>query len=243
MSLLTLLRTRKKKGSLFDSFSRLPSNTYFNHLNPTYNNERLLYDLLLTEAYNKHGVCSSYIITSYNLMYDRIFKEDNNRRFERRFKFMSYFDLPKETRNFSNAGIGWLDVFHIYISKRHFNVASKIDYTTNQQVYNSYIPRVGDLLETEYNNVFYEIISVKDQEEQFLQHQHSWDLVVKVMRDKSFSFNTSTSATMQDLSQYVDKTDIFDIGNFINQNKETVEYKPELTECDPNDPFNNWWDG
>jgi hypothetical protein len=29
----------------------------------------------------------------------------------------------------------------------------------------------------------------------------------------------------------------------VNQNKETIEYKPELTECDPNDPFNNWWDG
>ena len=41
----------------FDYFTRLPSDVYFNHFNSNYDNERLLYDLLITEGYNKHGVC------------------------------------------------------------------------------------------------------------------------------------------------------------------------------------------
>jgi len=225
-----------------DKFSKVPSNIYFNHFNPNYDNERMLYDLLLTESYNKNGVCCSYFITSFNTSYDRIFGEDNNRRYERRFKFMSYFDLPKETRNFSTAGIGWVEAFHIYISKRHFKVASTLDYINNFPNYSQYIPKVGDLLETEYNGVFYEVISVKSQNNQFLQYQHSWDIVVKIMRDKSLSFVPETSGTMQDLSQYVNQEDIFDIGSFINENKEAVLYKPEITECDPDDKFNDWWE-
>ena len=90
--------------------------------------------------------------------------------------------------------------------------------------------------------MFYEIISVKMQEQQFLQHQHSYDFVVKVYRDKSFSFNPSTSGTMGDLTQYVAQEDIFDIAKFINEQKSGILYQPSPTECSPKDPFNDWWD-
>lgn len=226
--------------SAFDAFSRIPSNQFFNHLNPNYNNERILYDLVLTEGYNKHGVCCSYIVLSYNTSYDKIFQEDNNRRIERRFDCMGYFDLPYETRTFSNS-IGWSDVFHIYVSKRHLSAASKIDYVTKLSTYDSYNPKVGDILETAYNGVFYEIISVKAQEEQFLQQTHSWDFVVRVIRDKSFQFNPATSGTIQDLSQYMGQEDVFDIGGFIENNKGEVLFNSPSTECSPKDPFNDWW--
>ena len=226
----------------FDHFSKLPSNKYFNHFNPNYDNERYLYDLMITESYNKHGVCCSYFITSFDTKYDPLFGEDNNRRFERRFKLMTYFDLPYETRNFNNAGIGWTDVFHVYASIKHFNTASKLDYNTGTSAFNSYIPRVGDYFGTDYNGLFYEIISVKMQEQQFLQHQHSYDFVVKVYRDKSFSVNPSTSGTMGDLTQYIAQEDIFDIAKFINEQKSGVLYQPSPTECSPRDPFNDSWD-
>jgi hypothetical protein len=38
----------------------------------SYNNERELFDVLVTEAYNKHGVCLDYYITSYDKNYDKI---------------------------------------------------------------------------------------------------------------------------------------------------------------------------
>ena len=243
MSLLTLLRGRSTpvKKKYWENFSKLPSNVYFNHFNPNYDNERLLYDLLITEGYNKHGICCSYIITSFNTNYDKLFGEDNNRRYERRFKLMAYFDLPYEVRNFNNAGIGWSDVFHIYASIKHFNTASKYNFQQTSAIYSSYIPRVGDFLSTDYNNMFYEIISVKMQEEQFLQHQHSYDLIVRVYRDKSININPSTSGDFQDLSQYVGTEDIFNIGQFINEYKDEIVYKPTISECSPRDPFNDWF--
>lgn len=227
--------------SYTSAFPRIPSQVFFNHLNPNYNNERKLYDLLITEAYNKHGVCCSYLVTTFNTNYDKIFGEDNNRRYERRFKCMLYFELPKETRTFSNAGIGWTDIIRSYASIRHFNTASKYNYQGTSAIYSSYIPRVGDYLESEYNNVFYEIISVKKQAEQFLQGQHSYEFVLKVYRDKSFGINPSTSGDFQDLSQYVNQEDIFNIGQFIEEKKSEVLYVPSITECEPNDPFNDWW--
>lgn len=236
-----MLLFRNPKHKDFQEYiSKVPSNTYFNHFNSNYNNERFLYDLMITEAYNKHGVCCSYYIVSYNTNYDKIFGEDNNRRVERKFSTMAYFDLPYETKTFTNQGIGWSDIFHVFVSMKHFQTASTLD-TSGIPVYSSYIPRVGDILLTEYNNVFYEIISVKNQVEQFLQHQHAWDLVVKVIRDTNLSFNPSTSATTQDLSEYMNKSDLFDIGSFINENKGPVKYNPTSTECGVRDPFNDWW--
>lgn len=236
-----MLLFRNPKHKDFQEYiSKVPSDTYFNHFNSNYNNERFLYDLMITEAYNKHGVCCSYYIVSYNTNYDRIFGEDNNRRVERKFSVMTYFDLPYETKTFTNQGIGWSDIFHVFVSMKHFQTASTLD-TSGTPMYPTYIPRVGDILLTEYNNVFYEIISVKNQVEQFLQHQHAWDLVVKVIRDTSLSFNPSTSATTQDLSEYMNKSDLFDIGSFINENKGPVKYNPTSTECGVKDPFNDWW--
>lgn len=229
----------------FDNFPHEPSNQFFNHLNPNYNNERMLYDLLVNEAYSLHGVCMDFYIVSFNTNYDKLFGEDNNRRFIRRFSFMGMFELPKETKNFTTMGIGWTDIFHIHVSKRHFNYASCLD-VNKVSAYMPYEPHEGDILNTNYNNTYYEIISVKSEEEQFLQGKHTWDLIVKVIRDKSLSYSPDTSATMVDISKYNDKSDLFDIGKFIKNTEEDIsnatkiEYEPKPTECEPNDPFNNW---
>lgn len=244
MSLLLLFNTSPAivyPNQTAFSTSRVPSQVYFNHFNSNYDNERFLYDLLLAEAYNKHGVCCSYIKISYDLNYDKLFKEDNNRTIERRFNIMAYFDLPRETKTFSNAGIGWSEIFHIFLSKAHFNVASTCDASGNLSAYPPYIPQVSDILETQYNGVFYEIISVKDAVEVFLQGKHSWDIVVRIFRDKHLNVSPDTSGTMTDLLQYVNQSDLFNIGNFINQENNTIAYQPAISECPPKDPFNEWW--
>ena len=223
------------------STSRVPSQIYFNHFNPNYNNERFLYDLLLAEAYNKHGVCCSYIKISYDTNKEPLFKEDNDRTIERRFNIMAYFDLPRETKTFSNAGIGWSDIYHVFISKAHFNVASTCDVYGNLSAYPSYIPQVADLIETQYNSLLLEIISIKDSDNQFLQGKHSWDVIVRIFRDKHLNVSPDTSGTMTDLLQYVNRSDLFDIGSFINEENNNIAYQPALTECPPKDPFNEWW--
>lgn len=231
--------------ALFDDFPHEPSNQYFNHFNPNYDNEKLLYSLFNMECKNLHGVCMSFFIVSFNTQYDPLFGEDNNKRFIRRFEFMGQLELPKETKSFSTMGVNWTDVFHIHVSKRHFEYASCLN-ENKVSAYSQYTPHEGDVLNTNYNNVYYEIISVKEEEEQFQQTKHSWDLIVRVIRDKSISTSPDTSATMVDLSQYNNTTDLFDIGKFIKNTTEDIsnatkiEYEPKPTECEPNDPFNNW---
>ena len=143
-------------------------------------------------------------------------------------------------------GIGWSEIFHVYTSKKHYSYASTFNEDRSTSAYQPYIPKEGDVLNTDYNGVYYEIISVKSEEQQFIQRKHSWDFIVKVIRDKSLSYSPETSGTMVDLSKYNGASDIFDIGKFIKEspnpisNADEIEYTPIDDECDPNDPFNNW---
>ena len=169
-----------------------------------------MYDLLITEAYNLHGVAMSYFVLSYDVDKDRIFGEDNTRVVQRTFDFQAYFELPRDQRSFSVMGMTWNDIFYIYVSKRHFSAASK--YRNGVPSESEYIPHVGDLVrlsynelkdpeknirlnsdypepndlmrESAFNTTYYEIVMVKQQTEEFLQKSHSWDLIVRVYRDE-----------------------------------------------------------
>lgn len=206
-----------------------------------YNNENELYDLLVTEAYNKHGVCMDYYVTTFNKAYDRIFGEDNDRRFERKFKIMGFYQLPREEKMWSKFGIEGLDNFSIYVSKRHFWKASKYDANqTNPDAYNTYIPKVGDYIMANYNKYAYEIVEVKDEEMMYLQSkQHVWEFLVRTFKDEHIETTSLTSAT--DISAVTNKdSDIFDITTTVNGKKNDVNYNPKSTEESSGDPYGNW---
>lgn len=224
----------------FDNFPRV-NTQYFRHFTSAYDADRKLYDLLITEAYNLHGVCCRYYPISVNTDYDKIFGEDNNRTIERMFEFMAYFDLPKEAKQFSTMGQLWTDKFHIFISKRHFDAASKFGPQGQPGFYTSgYLPKIGDVLCSKYNDVYYSILSVKEQEQQFLQHQHSWDLTVRVFVDNHISVAPAVSADVGSLIEYTDQSDLFDIKNFVDLDKQQVLFSTSTESCAPNDPFNDW---
>lgn len=264
--------------SNFSGFNRTQNTGFFNHFNPLYDNERKLYDLLITEAFNFHGLSLTYSVVSYDVDKDRILGEDNTRQILRAFDFMAYLELPRDIRNFSTMGMGWNDIFHIHASKRHFAKASK--FRNGVMTEESYIPRAGDIIrlsynelkdptrttrldtdtpnpndflrEAAFNNTYYEITMVKQQTEQFLQGQHSWDMIVRTHRDKSIPISgtsgdgSNTEPEFGDMWKYTNKSDMFDIGKFINTttdahtNKADIEYDGSK-ECPPKDPFNNWW--
>jgi hypothetical protein len=206
-----------------------------------YNNERELYDVLVTEAYNKHGICMDFYVTSYDTSYDKIWGEDNDRRYVRRFQIMAYFTLPREEKLFSKFGIEGLDSFSMYVSKRHFWEASKYnDVQTNPNAFDPYVPKVGDYIYAKYNKNFFEIVEVKDEiMMNLLSKQHVWELMVKPFRDKKIATTATTSASP--IADVTNKTsDIFDITSKINTDKTNVNYQPKATECPPNNPYGQW---
>jgi hypothetical protein len=221
----------------FDTFSR-QKNTYFHHQDD-YSNEKMLYDLLVTEAYNLHGVCMTYFVTSYNTSGTNvIFAEDQNRNVLRFFDFMSYYELPKEEKLFEKYGIAGLDNFHIYISTRHFQTASTCDNNGTVGINTAIQPKVGDFIQANYNNFVYDILSVKETVLQFLQGQHSWDIIVKPYINNNITANISTSA--MNVSAILNPPEIFDIGNIINNKKDQIIYNQPVCEENKSTGQGDW---
>jgi hypothetical protein len=206
-----------------------------------YNNERELYDVLVTEAYNKHGVCMDYYVTSYDKQFDKIWGEDNNRRYERRFEIMTFFNLPREEKLWTKFGIEGMDSFSIFCSKRHFWEASQYnDIQTNPRAFTPYIPKAGDYIFAKYNKFVYEVVEVKDEiMMNLLSKQHVWEFLVKPFKDEKIATTSNTSASP--IADFTNKkTDKFNITQTIDEKKIPIKYVPKSTECNPNDPFAGW---
>jgi len=207
-----------------------------------YNNEKFLFDSVITEAYNKHGVCMTYYVTTYNTDYDKIFGEDRNRRFTRKFSIMSFFNLPREEKLWTKFGIQGMDNFSMFVSKLHFKEASRYNPSQTYTGYSSYIPKQGDVIASEYNKYIYEIVEVKEEIGMYLlSKQHVWELIVKPFKDELIALDPSTSATMTYIKDYTNKeTDVFDVKDDVNDKKSDIIYDPKPSECEPDDPFGGW---
>jgi len=221
----------------YNDYSDLP-NTYFQKQTSAYDSHSELYDLLLTEAYNKNGIPLVYYSATYDTDSDNypdskaLFGEDNDKSFTRKFDIMAYYEAPKELQMVSIFGIEGLDSFKIYISKRHFSAASEVG------GFDSYIPQEGDMLHSAYNNRFYTIVDVGQEEEVFLQRKHTWELTVERFKDTKIALTSETSATMPELSAVTNvDDDIFDISDYITSANVEIKYP---TSADIDAPDNIW---
>lgn len=223
----------------FDHLNRLPKDE-FNYFH-AYENEKTLYSKLTAEMINHRGVLCEFYVVSYDTTYDRLFGEDDNRRVERKFQFMSIFELPKEEEQWSFFNIMGLDTFSIFVSKLSFNNISQMEK-----------PRVGDFVSTRYNrDMLYEITDIRDGEldNRFLQFNHLWELVVKKYENTHVDDENGLLPTGT-----ADNTDIFDTSMFVDLMKQSTEtvptqypdvgkghpnplYDPDPDEQAPNDPF------
>lgn len=176
------------------NYSDLP-NAYLTKKNDgKYDSERILFDLFITEAYNKHGVSLTYYVITFDTNYNKIFGEDNDRRLVRSFPVMGFYQLPKEEKLWTKFGIEGMDQFSIFVSKRHFDVASQYEETQTTKQFSPYIPCIGDVINANYNNYFYEIVDIKEENGMYLMSkQHIWELIVKPMRLGKFSTSASPS--------------------------------------------------
>lgn len=232
----------------FDTFQRT-KNSFFHHQDQ-YGNEKTLYSLLLTEAYNLMGVCMDYFTASYDYNDNTVWGEDGNRKFVRKFSFMGYMELPLEQDNWTPFGVEPFDSIKVYISKRHFAAASKYDaYDHRQPELTSYSePRVGDFVKSNYADYFYEIVDVKHQEEMFLQTKHAWELTIRPFKDEHLTFSASdysfqTSASVSDILAKSGQEDSFNLSATIDQKVESddVLYDKLTNETDRNKDKYGWW--
>ena len=211
--------------------------------NDQYFSERRLFDLWITEAYNKHGVSMIYYPVSFDTNYDKLYGEDLDRKVIRKFDLMVFYTLPRVEKLWSKFGIEGMDNFSMFCGKKHFQIASQYEYTQTSAAYSAYVPKIGDIIRAKYNNYYYEIIDIKEESGQYLQSpQHLWEFLVKPYRDTRLGLSATTSGSMSgtgDIGTIVNRTpDIFDIKTDIAQKVSAIDYTPEP--CESPD-VNQFW--
>ena len=210
-------------------------NPYFDVSGPDYQNDKDLISVIINEYYNKYGVCMEYYITSYDTDYDKVFGEDNDRSYERKFEVNGYFSLPREDKLWTKFGMEQSTDITLWISKRHFQGTS-----VDPESMESYVrPRIGDIIKSDYSNFFYEITEVAEDTGMYLQStQHVWELQMRPMKDEYISISDKIKDSA--IAKVTNIDDILDIKDDVDVEKENIVYKPKKGEKPNKDPFGNW---
>lgn len=222
----------------------------FEHLNPSerpelvrlegqFDVESQLHEHLNTEFINEKGTPLIFYVVSYDPTKDPIFGEDTTRTAERKFEIMAKFEFPNEDRLWSAFLVEGMDQFHMFVTKMHFKHKSQLD-DSGELTLEEYKPQEGDILKSKYNDYWYEIQTVKDQDEQFHQRQHTWDLIVAPMKDHSY--DASEDLVGDEVETIIDNVDVLDIGDHIESEADEVLYEPQEGEEDE-DPFSDFNQG
>jgi hypothetical protein len=197
------------------------ANGWFSYQQSAHDNESALYEILMTDCYNQYGYIGDYYIATFSTSADsnKLFGEDSNRYFHRKFPITLHGELPKEDQLWSRFMIESIDNFQMFCTKRNFSESS------SQNGYTSYVPKVGDIIYFPHSNRFYEVIDVGQEEEMFLQRKHTWVFTLSEYKDTNISLSADTSATMGELSAYTDQEiDSFDISDFIDNQVSAFDY-------------------
>lgn len=220
-----------KVENIFNYYSALP-NQWFSKCSSKYNNEREFMKVVQTEVYNTYGVTCYYYKMDYVINdSDKIWGENNNRKFSQYWSNVQvYYRIQRENKQWNKFGIIGLNDIVMYMSKEHF------EFITD----GSYVPNQGDLIQSQFDLKLYEVVEVKEESGMyFLDKRYTWELICREFKDRMVSVIGNVVGSP--LSAYTDKpTDIFDIKNFVDIEKDKYIYKPRTNEHGVNDPFGNW---
>jgi len=162
------------------------------------------------------------------------------------------FSLNHITEDNGTGSIVWSEDFDNSIFSSQFQIGKP---------FNSYVPKVGDIIKLEFNEYLYEIKAVKEEDEMFHQHKHSWtirvgkwinnhlNIDVNDFNDQSFIDTTIVDVREMesDLSSEIDElkdgTDVEvakDSFPTSGKGKNDVLYDPKLTEKDSRFKDEGW---
>ena len=174
-------------------------NEYFNPLSANYDGEREVYKILQMEAYNLNGLECEYFVVDFDKTKDPLFAEDTNQAIIRGFDFSGYTKLTQELENQTMFGLWGNDDLLLEISQMHFETASTLHYQSyvddpdqekrhydGTAVYDSMVPRSGDLFKLKYNDRYYEVTDVRQSKNQFRLDQHTWTVFARVYMNKNY---------------------------------------------------------
>ena len=129
------------------------------------NNERKLYQSLITEAIEIWGIQIEYWRANRDPEKDKLYAEDTNPSFVDKFPMKAYFDKYfMEQYNMNKFGFQSPDATDMYISHDQWHKEMGEDTT----------PRAGDFVWLEYNNRVFIITTIEQEDHVFLQQKHTY---------------------------------------------------------------------
>jgi hypothetical protein len=219
--------------------SSFAPNSYFRH-QQEFSADKLLYDSLVAESYNKMGVPATFYNTSVNFSdYNDIFGEDIDVNVNRSFNIMISLELPEYEEIFSKYGIENLDAPIAYCSIAAFKKSSEYQLSGTEYIsgFAPVTPKAGDIVKPTYSGTFYKIVNVKVEQNQFLQSNHSYRFTMKVMGDEHMTVDPTLSG--DSISTLMDIPDIFSISGAIEREKVDVLFDGSQEKPIDN-PFSEW---
>ena len=184
--------------------------------NECYKREAALLSSLTSEAYNNYGFEVQYFIKKISTKKDKLYGEDTLENFERRFRLKVYAEnIPQLQRQYELQGMSYTEIVTVQATIAHFTEASTIDYVTEEKVWESYYPKIGDVMYFPWCDLYYEILNVKEFAENtsFLSTPITFTFQLRVWRNshESVDHTDVNDDKMEHLRSYVELAETFDI--------------------------------
>lgn len=127
--------------------------------------------------------------------YDRIFGEDTLELISRAFYFKGYMEqIPSNVKQYQIQGIWGQDVVTLYIARGSFSYYSTYGEAdrNSPDVYPAMTtPCIGDIIYLPNNDMFYEVLDVKEYSEAFGLASHTWTITMRVWKDKKLTIDNT----------------------------------------------------
>lgn len=188
---------------------------YFDSLNnPCYKKEADLMSSLTSEAYNQFGFEVEYFIKKISTNADKIYGEDQLENFERRFKLHVYTEsIPAMQRIYELQGMNYEELVELDATIQHFHEASQVDYVEGRPLWESVLPKIGDVMYFPWCDLYYEILNVKEFAEgtTFLSSPITYHFTLRVWRNayESVDLTNVNPDPMEHLQSYVSLAETF----------------------------------
>lgn len=201
---------------------------YFDSINnECYAAEVALMSSLASEAYNKFGFEVEYFIKEQDTRFDPLFGEDQLENIKRRFKLNVYAEnVPQLQKQYQIQGMIFTEIITVTCTIAHFDEASKYDWTTDTELYESTVPKIGDLMYFKYSDLYYEVLNVKTHAEgtNFLSSPINYTFNLRVWRNahENVDEKNYNDDNMEHLRSYVELGETFNVDLDLNKHAESA---------------------
>ena len=206
--------------------------------NDCYGAEVALMASLNSEAYNKFGFSVTYFVKEHDTKFDPLLGEDQLENISRRFELQVYAEnIPQLQKQYAIQGMIYTELVEVQCTIQHFAEASQYDWKTeNPTAYESIVPKIGDLMYFKFNDLYYEVLNVKEFAEgtTFLGTPITYKFNLRVWRNSHENVDelSNNDDNMEHLRSYVELGETFNVDYDMGEHEQQEihpEYSPTPT--------------